>query len=615
MARYNSRVSEFIKEHINIVDVISSYVKLERAGRNYKGLCPFHNEKTASFSVSVERQFYHCFGCSAGGDVISFIQNIESLDFIDAIEYLADKNGIDISSYIIKNDKSKYSNITSDDKKKLTEINRAVAIHYYKELPNSNIAMKYLKDRGLDNNTIREFGLGYAPDDWQYLNKKFEQKHFGMLRDAGLVAKSEKGNQYDYFRNRIIFPIKNIRGQVIAFGARVLDDSLPKYLNSPETLIFNKSGTLYGLYQVKKELSRTKKVIVTEGYMDVIALYQHGIKNAVATLGTAFTEQHAKLLSRYADEIIICFDGDNAGMKATLRTLDILSEVLINVKSKIKILSMPNSMDPDEYIRQNGKDEFIKLVNDAFSVIEYRLKLCMDNNDLQSLEGRSDFARQIIDIIAKLPDLLDREIYSKKVAPKAHLDWQNLLSMVNKKRNELFDLSKSYKNNSSDNTIKSDLINNNFNNKKDPIFAIEYRMLEIALGGKENFNKLNSNIDITNLKHSQIQYILEYLIGYYSNNDKFDAKVAMEDIELKIALKLQRLLENSIPVNDIQKEIALISNKYKELILRDDLKTIKFEIQSFSDNLELSEQEKNKFESLIEQQQQLSQKLKVHLSD
>lgn len=304
-AKYDNRITEVILESINIVDLISEYTPLKRTGRNYKGLCPFHNEKTPSFSVSEEKQFYHCFGCGVGGDAIKFVQEIENFDFLDAIEYLADKYGIDIDSYKNAESGNRQPTVPPDVKKALYAISREAAILYYKELPKSSEAMSYIEGRGLDQSIIRKFGLGFAPDDWHYLNKKLSKNKQmeSLLIRAGLVAKSSKGNVYDYFRNRIVFPIRDIKGNVIAFGGRVMDGSNPKYLNSPETDIFNKSNTLYGLNLAKNAFSDERRIIVTEGYMDVISLHQQGVENAVATLGTALTTQHGRILSRYLTKL------------------------------------------------------------------------------------------------------------------------------------------------------------------------------------------------------------------------------------------------------------------------------------------------------------------------
>ncbi len=611
MARYDSKIVEVIKEHIDIVDVISSYVKLTRAGRNYKGLCPFHGEKTASFSVSAQRQFYHCFGCGAGGDVISFVQQIESLDFIDAIELLADKHGIDLQMYI-SSERGYSSNAQSMDlNKKLIKINRAAAIYYYKNMPKFSIAMEYLIRRGLDRDTIREFGLGFAPDDWHYLHKMFDEQYFDYLRKAGLTAKSEKGNVYDYFRNRIMFPIKNIKGNVIAFGGRVMDDSMPKYLNSPETPIFHKSKTLYGLYQAKKQLANTRQVIVTEGYMDVIALYQNGIKNVVATLGTAFTKEHAKLLSRYADEIIICYDGDKAGINATLRTLNILDDVIHEVKAKIKILTLPNGMDPDELIRNKGKDEFLQIVKKARLVTEYRLDLAMEHHDLQTLSGRIDFANEAIDIIAKLNNSRVRGVYVDKIAPYAHLEASNMRKMVEEKHRE-FNIDNNYDNIYQNNKVNKSSIKSNANN---PIWSLEYRLLEIALNGRENFYEILNFIRIDDFQYQKIQFLFEYLSGYYKNNEIFDARKAMEDIELQTALKLENIFNKMIPVDDIKAEVAFLKYKHRELILRQELDGIKFKIKTINDKKGLSPAESSEIlRGLVKRQTELFDSLKAHIN-
>lgn len=414
--KYDSRVTDFIKDHVDIVDLVSRYVQLKRAGRNLKGLCPFHNEKTPSFVVSEDRGNYHCFGCQASGNVISFAMEIENLDFLDALEFLADQYHLDLAQFRT----GKVDRERLDKRELFYQMNREAAIFYYKRKNMHAEAMDYLKSRELSDETIKSFGLGFAPDAWNELQNSMKSKNFkeSDLVEVGLLSKNQEKNKvYDRFRNRIIFPIMNQKGQVVGFGGRVMDDSLPKYLNSSESIVFNKSRTLYGLHLAKKNLSKTKTAIVVEGYMDVIALHQAGVTNAVATLGTALTVEHGNLLNRYADEIILCFDSDQAGIKATTRSI----EVLKNVVKKLKVLTLGVGKDPDEFIKLNGLEAFNERVNAAVSYIEYILDQDLKHFNISSNEGKIDYVKKVKPFMQELNNEVEKSIYTGWIAERLNL--------------------------------------------------------------------------------------------------------------------------------------------------------------------------------------------------
>ena len=343
----SEEILEKIKSQNDIVDVISERVRLRKAGRNFTGLCPFHNEKTPSFSVSQEKQIYKCFGCGEAGNVISFVMKDKNLPFVEAVKYLANRANIPLEMH--NGEKSK----SAKKKDLLYRVNVEAAKFFFSNLMNNQNAKEYFLNRGIKEETIKKFGLGFANDSWNSLMFYLRKKGINdvLLEEAGLISvNKEKGRKYDRFRNRVMFPVFDYQGKVIGFGGRVLDDSKPKYLNSPETLVFQKGTNLYGLNFALKHNMSERYFVIVEGYMDLISLHQYGITNVVASLGTALTINQARLLKRYADKVIISYDADMAGQMATLRGLEILRTAGFDVR----VLNIPQGKDPDEYVRSNG---------------------------------------------------------------------------------------------------------------------------------------------------------------------------------------------------------------------------------------------------------------------
>eukprot|EP00831_Metopus_contortus_P025097 TRINITY_DN21722_c0_g1_i4.p1 TRINITY_DN21722_c0_g1~~TRINITY_DN21722_c0_g1_i4.p1 ORF type:complete len:470 (-),score=70.89 TRINITY_DN21722_c0_g1_i4:51-1460(-) len=351
---------EKIKEQSDIVEIISEEVRLEKRGRNYIGLCPFHNDKNPSFTVSQDKQIYKCFSCGEAGNVLTFVMKYKKLNFLEAIKYLADKANIPLDVG------SKENSIVSVKKQLIYKINVEAARYFFMNLQKINHMKDYFFNRGIKEETIKRFGLGYSLDNWNNLLKFLKSKGYkdDIILQSGLVIKSEKkGNLYDRFRNRVMFPVFNVKGDVIGFGGRVLDDSKPKYLNSPETVVFKKGINLYGLNFAVKNNLKEDYIIIVEGYMDLIALHQAGITNVVASLGTALTINQARLLKRYVNKVIISYDADIAGQTATLRGL----EILRNAGFDVKVLTVPEGKDPDEFVRNNGKEAFLRLITVSYT--------------------------------------------------------------------------------------------------------------------------------------------------------------------------------------------------------------------------------------------------------
>jgi DNA primase len=400
---------EEVRSRNDIVDVVSEYIVLKPSGRGFFALCPFHNEKTASFHVYPEKQIYHCFGCGVGGDVFSFIMSIEGLNFTEAVKYLADRVGISLPETVSPNQAIH----SKDTKDTLYDINREAARYYHRQLfsQKGEQALEYLTSRGVDIKTIRRFGLGYAPAGWKNTKDYLLQLGFKeeeLVQSGIIIQKNNKS--YDRFRNRVMFPIIHPRGTVIAFGGRVLDDSLPKYLNSSDSPVFNKSSVLFGLNLAKKERP-LKNIIIVEGYMDVITLHQYGFKNAVASLGTSLTQGQASLIRRYTREVFIAYDGDAAGQRATLRGLDILYRAGL----KIRVMEFPKGMDPDEVLKKYGSEYFNKLMNQAVSLIDYKLDHLKNEHDLETVEGRVSYATKAANILITVDNVLERDVHIKRL--------------------------------------------------------------------------------------------------------------------------------------------------------------------------------------------------------
>lgn len=409
---------EKIRESADIVNIVSDYVPLKRAGSNYVGLCPFHNEKTPSFTVSEDKQFYHCFGCGEGGDAVNFIMKLENLSFPDSIKFLGDKLGIEI-------EEKKDLDIEKIEKKdRAYEINRDVARYYFSNLQNNKMAFEYLKNRDLNVQTMRKFGLGYAKDSWHDLEDYLVKKGYDNkeLEELGLVGRrKDNTGYYDKFRNRIIFPIIDTKSRVIGFGGRVLDNSNPKYLNSMETIVFNKGRNLYGMNLVHKESDR-KRIILVEGYMDVISLYRNGINYAVASLGTAFTEEQAKIMKRYGKHVYICFDSDLAGVKATKKVIDIMAKVDIDPK----VIVLGQYKDPDEFFEDKTLKDFETRINESLNPIEYSLYINKKRYNLDDLEDKIQFTMEIANDLKKIKNPIEKDIYIDKISKELNITRQAL---------------------------------------------------------------------------------------------------------------------------------------------------------------------------------------------
>jgi DNA primase len=402
----------FIQEllhRIDVVDLIDGYVPLKKAGANFAACCPFHNEKSPSFTVSPTKQFYHCFGCGAHGTAIGFLMEYSGLGFVDAIKELCSRAGMQMPED--EGGRRRDGPKTTA----LTDVMARAAKYYYEQLKCSAKAIEYLKSRGVSGEIAQKFGIGYAPDGWQNLGAAFDDYTIVELQAAGLVIKNEQGRLYDRFRDRVMFPIMNQKGEVIAFGGRVLGEGEPKYLNSPETPLFEKGREVFGLPQARAALREKDAAIVVEGYMDVVALAQHGVGNAVATLGTATTAVHVQKLLRQVDRIVYCFDGDGAGRKAAWRALENSLEALPEQKS-IGFVFLPEADDPDSFVRNQGRDAFDRMITQATPLSEFLLRELATHCDMTSAEGRAKLVADAKPLLGRLQTPLLRLQLVKRLA-------------------------------------------------------------------------------------------------------------------------------------------------------------------------------------------------------
>ena len=427
MGRIADEKIDEIRERTDIVEVVSSYLPLKRSGVNHQGLCPFHQEKSPSFNVNSARQIFHCFGCGVGGNVFSFLMRMEGLSFPDSVRRLGEKVGVEVEEEAVSPEEVR----RRDERERILRINEVAGEFYQQFLLTDEegaSGRRYLRQRGYESETVRTFQLGFAPGGWESLAKHLAGKSFSSedSQKAGLVRPGKQGRgDYDLFRNRLLFPIHDLQGRMVAFGGRVLDDSLPKYINSPETAVYHKGQTLYGLYQARDAMRHNGEALVVEGYFDVLALHRAGFAGAVATCGTALTADHARLLKRYADKVLLIFDEDAAGRQATFRAMD----ALLPVGLSVSVVSMPAGEDPDSLLKEKGEEGFRLCLDAARPVMEVFIEDQLRVND-ESVEGRARAAEQALERIKRLPGDLERSLYMKRLAELTGLDVELLKSKV-----------------------------------------------------------------------------------------------------------------------------------------------------------------------------------------
>lgn len=586
-----------IKSVADIVSVIGDYVELKRAGSNYVGLCPFHNEKTPSFSVSPSKGIFHCFGCGVGGDVISFIMQKEGLSYPEAIKFLADKLGILVETNEVN--KEKY-----EHRKKLFEINNEAKLFYYKNLLINDVPKDYIKKRNLNNNLINKFIIGYA-DGKNSLYRHLLQKGYQKddIIEVGLINQDEKGNVYDKFRNRLMFPIIDIRGNVIGFGGRALADSRAKYMNSPQSLAYDKSKNVYGVSNLKNS-TKVGKIILVEGYMDVISLTNYGFDYAIASLGTSLTHDQAKLIKRYCKNIYICYDGDSAGQKATSRAIEIFKEQDISPN----IIVIPDNMDPDDYIKQYGNESFDRLIDNAVDSVIYEYKKILQKYDINDVKEKI----QLIDDLTTLLSKLDREVirdeYIKRFSDDLNIEYLSLKKDVSSKLNEVKPNITFHNERTDDKKItEKDSINN-----QEKITAVE--IMTIACFHKDVYYDLKEEFSKFKTKISSYNNFIEFVDFYYSKNNEnqIDEKSARDyfknDIQMDRTIDyLYQKSRDSININNIVRVVLEI----KKYLMTQEKESIKSQLDLMQ-SVEFNEKINKEYNEILNKILEINRQIKEY---
>ena len=554
MVRYSDEIIEEVRQNNDIVDIISQYVHLTRKGRNYFGLCPFHNEKSPSFSVSPDRQIFHCFGCGVGGNVYTFLMKIEGITFREALEQLAEKANIQLPTLENSADTAR-----EELKAKVYKVNEFTAEFYHQNLykPVAKIAQEYVKKRRMNNETLEAYKIGYS-GKFDELYKALKAQGFGEkeILESGLVNKNDNGTYIDRYRNRLMFPICDARGKVIAFGGRVLDDSKPKYINSPENVVYSKGRHLFGLNVAKKDSA--KKILIVEGYMDVISLHQRGITNVVGALGTALTEQQGWLLRRTTEQVILGFDADGAGQTAIARSMEILQKMGCDMR----VLQIEGAKDPDEFIVKFGEGRFKLAIDNAISLVEFKVKNLKKDFNLENTGDKIKFLNEIAKILSKVENTMEREIYIEKIAKGYNISKEAIYAEVNKliyvgtkedkisqnKNREIRSVPREQKNN--------DNIGEDLKRRENTIIAL-------LLDANTNiFQKIKEHIKPEDFKDETNRKIAEQL---YIELDKSDTNInkLIDTFDEETQNHITMVMATDYEIENIDKAVDDILSKYE----------------------------------------------------
>ena len=554
MVRYSDEIIEEVRQNNDIVDIISQYVHLTRKGRNYFGLCPFHNEKSPSFSVSPDRQIFHCFGCGVGGNVYTFLMKIEGITFREALEQLAERANIQLPTLENSADTAR-----EELKAKVYKVNEFTAEFYHQNLykPVAKIAQEYVKKRRMNNETLEAYKIGYS-GKFDELYKALKAQGFGEkeILESGLVNKNDNGTYIDRYRNRLMFPICDARGKVIAFGGRVLDDSKPKYINSPENVVYSKGRHLFGLNVAKKDSA--KKILIVEGYMDVISLHQRGITNVVGALGTALTEQQGWLLRRTTEQVILGFDADGAGQTAIARSMEILQKMGCDMR----VLQIEGAKDPDEFIVKFGEGRFKLAIDNAISLVEFKVKNLKKDFNLENTGDKIRFLNEIAKILSKVENTMEREIYIEKIAKGYNISKEAIYAEVNKliyvgtkedkisqnKNREIRSVTREQKNN--------DNIGEDLKRRENTIIAL-------LLDANTNiFQKIKEHIKPEDFKDETNRKIAEQL---YIELDKSEANInkLIDTFDEETQNHITMVMATDYEIENIDKAVDDILSKYE----------------------------------------------------
>lgn len=578
MPRYSDEIIEEVRQTNDIVDIISQYVYLKRSGRNFFGLCPFHNEKSPSFSVSPDKQIFHCFGCGVGGNVFTFLMKIEGINFIEAVQSLAERANIQLPTL-----ENSIDSAREELKAKVYKVNEFTVNFYHENLykPSAKEAQEYIKRRKMTNEILKSFQIGFS-GKFDELYKALKAHGFNdpEILESGLVNRNENGTYIDRYRNRLMFPICDARGRVIAFGGRVLDDSKPKYINSPENIVYSKGRNLFGLNVAKKSQEIKKRILIVEGYMDVISLHQRGINNVVAPLGTALTQQQGWLLRKNSEQIVLSFDSDEAGLQAKLRALDILQ----NMGCDIRVLQMEGAKDPDEYIVKYGNARFQNLIDKSLSVIEFKVKILKKNLNLENTNDKIKFLNEIAKLISKVENNIEREIYIEKISKEYEISKEAIYAEVNKL---------SYAGNKSEKILdkpKPVAIHKKIENEiSQATKKRENTVLAILLMGDLNvFQIIKQNIDVKDFKSELNKQIAQILYEEFEKGNS-NINAILDKMGEEEQSHITEILADDYELDDIEKAIDDVMQKYE----KEKLNERKLQIIQLLEEPEKTVEEKN----------------------
>ena len=585
---YPDEIIEEVRQRNDIVDIISSYVKLKKTGSNYMGLCPFHSEKSPSFSVRGNKQMYHCFGCGVGGNVFTFIMEYENFTFIEALKYLAERCGVQLP----QTEDSPEARRRADIRNRLLEINKEAAKYFVYQLRSAQgqHAMEYLKGRELSDETIKKFGLGYSnkysDDLYRYLKEKGYED--AILKESGLISMDEQKGAYDKFWNRVMYPIMDANSKVIGFGGRVLGEGTPKYLNSPETKVFDKSRNLYGLHLART--ARTRTIILCEGYMDVIAMHQAGFSNAVASLGTAFTGLQANLLKRYADEILLLYDSDGAGVKAALRAIPILKEAGLSAK----VVKLAPYKDPDEFIKALGKDEFQKRLDESINSFFFEIEVLERDYDFSDPEQKTRFYNEMAKKLLVFTEELERNNYIEAMARKYKIAFEDLRKLVNQYGARMVEVPATALRERKDRVGK----------KEDGIRESQKILLTWLIDDVKLFKKVDGILSAVDFREEPYHKVAELLFSQYEEEGQVNPAKIINQFESKeeqnqVAALFHTKLNDDMTSQEVERA-------FNETVIRIKKDSLDYRNKHATDILELQQ--------IIKEQAQL-QKLHISLID
>lgn len=583
MVRYSDEIIDEIRNSNNIVDVVSQYVVLKRSGRNYFGRCPFHNEKSPSFSVSPDRQIFHCFGCGVGGDSIGFISKIEGIGYREAIEVLADRANIKLPTLDYNQDMHK-----EYLKSQVYKINELTAEFYHQNLylPIAKPAQEYVKKRKLNNATLKAFKIGYS-GNFNELYKFLKEKGFKEeeILASGLVNKNENGTFIDRYRKRLMFPIYDVRGRTIAFGGRVLDDSKPKYINSPENIVYSKSRNLFGLNVAKK--GDLKRILIVEGYMDCVSLHQRGITNVVASLGTALTQEQGRLLRKHSEQVILGYDADGAGQAAIIRGMEILQ----GLGCDVRILQLSGAKDPDEYVVKYGSANFLNVLNNAISLVEFKIKVLSNTIKIESTSDKIKFLNEIAKILSKIDSNIEKEVYVDKISKEYKISKEAIYAEINKLAYNAKETPKKILENNvslpSKNKVNEEIT--------EEIKRREETIIYLLLNDEKNiaYNKFKEKIKIEDIKSGINRAIIEKIYNAHQN-DNFDINILFSaENEQEITNQVTSILSRDFGIDNLEKGVQDILNIYE----KENMQNRKEEILELLKNKNIEESETKKLEN------------------